>query len=321
MSLKTDYKDEILRDGEDRRYNLVDENGRVVYSNIKLDKAYTPQQEGDEFNAKDVNNITKSVNQLADSVNQLADPNLLIDGDFQINQDGKNKYVVTDGNWSYTLTMWYFRGVSNSKVVLNNDGTITINNPSNENGVYFVQKLENFDENDYCGSIKVVSVKGVVNFYIEDTTLNSGQQVQLVKGINKFRCNGKPKQFVFQLNAGASITIEYATLYEGNIVHKHMKEDYNIALLKSQRYYEYLETTVYSIGTYYISGFPFRTYKRIVPTVTMRIANDMGYLDGTAEAVFPTVQGVQFILYNKGSAGSLGSQSLVIKAKIDARIY
>lgn len=62
MSLKTDYKDEILRDGEDRRYNLVDENGRVVYSNIKLDKAYTPQQEGDEFNAKDINEITKAIN-------------------------------------------------------------------------------------------------------------------------------------------------------------------------------------------------------------------------------------------------------------------
>lgn len=64
MSLKTDYKDEILRDGEDRRYNLVDENGRVVYSNIKLDKAYTPQQEGDEFNAQDVNNITQQINEL-----------------------------------------------------------------------------------------------------------------------------------------------------------------------------------------------------------------------------------------------------------------
>lgn len=68
MSLKTDYKDEILRDGEDRRYNLVDENGKVVYSNIKLDKAYTPQQEGDEFNAKDVNDITKAINGMIDFI-------------------------------------------------------------------------------------------------------------------------------------------------------------------------------------------------------------------------------------------------------------
>lgn len=71
MSLKTDYKDEILRDEEDRRYNLVDENGRVVYSNIRLDKAYTPQQEGDKFSAKDINDTNKAVNDLNKSYHTL----------------------------------------------------------------------------------------------------------------------------------------------------------------------------------------------------------------------------------------------------------
>lgn len=73
MSLKTDYKDEILRDGEDRRYNLVDENGRVVYSNIKLEKAYTPQQQGDNLSANDINAITKAVNKILSSIHRVGD--------------------------------------------------------------------------------------------------------------------------------------------------------------------------------------------------------------------------------------------------------
>ena len=55
MSLKTNYKDEMLKIGEQRRYNLVASNGSTLYSNVRLEKAYTPQVEGDKFSAKDIN--------------------------------------------------------------------------------------------------------------------------------------------------------------------------------------------------------------------------------------------------------------------------
>lgn len=68
MSLKETYKDEILETGQSRTYNLVDSNGGVLYSNIKLEKAYTPKQYGTKFSAEDVNSITKAVNNITDNI-------------------------------------------------------------------------------------------------------------------------------------------------------------------------------------------------------------------------------------------------------------
>ena len=64
MSLKENYKDEILKTGQSRTYNMVDSNGGVLYSNVKLEKSYTPKQEGDNFGANDINAITKAINDL-----------------------------------------------------------------------------------------------------------------------------------------------------------------------------------------------------------------------------------------------------------------
>lgn len=68
MSLKTNYKDEILKSGEQRRYNLVASNGSTLYSNVRLEKAYTPQVEGDKFSAKDINDTNKAINDINDSM-------------------------------------------------------------------------------------------------------------------------------------------------------------------------------------------------------------------------------------------------------------
>lgn len=68
MSLKTNYKDEMLKSGEQRRYNLVASNGSTLYSNVRLEKAYTPQVEGDRFSAKDINDTNKAINDINDSM-------------------------------------------------------------------------------------------------------------------------------------------------------------------------------------------------------------------------------------------------------------
>lgn len=76
MSLKTNYQDEILNTGQSRTYNLVDSNGVVIYSNVKLEKSYTPKQEGSSFSASDVNTITDAINTIngdIDSVNNRLD--------------------------------------------------------------------------------------------------------------------------------------------------------------------------------------------------------------------------------------------------------
>lgn len=68
MSLKTDYVDEILQEGEQRKYNLIDNNGATLYSNVRLEKVYTPKQYGTKFSAEDVNSITKSINDITDGM-------------------------------------------------------------------------------------------------------------------------------------------------------------------------------------------------------------------------------------------------------------
>lgn len=68
MRLKENYIDEILQDSEQRKYNLIDNNGSTLYSNVRLEKAYTPKQYGTKFSAEDVNSITKAVNNITDNI-------------------------------------------------------------------------------------------------------------------------------------------------------------------------------------------------------------------------------------------------------------
>lgn len=71
MSLKTDYVDEILQEGKQRKYNLIDNNGIALYSNVRLEKAYTPKQYGTKFSAEDVNSITKSINDMMAEIKEI----------------------------------------------------------------------------------------------------------------------------------------------------------------------------------------------------------------------------------------------------------
>ena len=71
MSLKENYKDEILQEGEQRKYNLIGNNGVALYSNVRLEKAYTPKQYGTKFSAEDVNSITKSINDMMAKIKEI----------------------------------------------------------------------------------------------------------------------------------------------------------------------------------------------------------------------------------------------------------
>ena len=99
MSLKTDYKDEILPSGQtERTYNIVDQNGTVVQSNVRLQKAYTPQQVGDNYGATVINEGNKIIN-------QVSGENLLVNGGFDIWSNGDKitiAYVTADlcDGWS-----------------------------------------------------------------------------------------------------------------------------------------------------------------------------------------------------------------------------
>lgn len=111
MSLKTNYKDEILKIGEQRRYNLVASNGSTLYSNVRLEKAYTPQVEGDKFSAKDINDTNKAINDINDNYHAQYSLNERFTGRYWI--DGKKVYekVIHVSGFSSDISVNH--GISN----------------------------------------------------------------------------------------------------------------------------------------------------------------------------------------------------------------
>lgn len=162
MSLKTDYKDEILRDGEYRRYDLVDENGKVVYANIRLDKAYTPKQDGDEFNAKDINSITSIVN-------SLQGENLFVNGQFTTCQRNIEPLLPITNSTSgvYVFDMWNIAGENVESV-----GSTNTSNTSDGGGMSIISKKDCeirqaiVFNHLWSGNFRNVSQKVTMTFYI-----------------------------------------------------------------------------------------------------------------------------------------------------------
>lgn len=111
MSLKTNYKDEMLKSGEQRRYNLVDSNGSTLYSNVRLEKAYTPQVKGDKFSAKDINDTNKAINDINDNYHAQYSLNERFTGRYWI--DGKKVYekVIHVSGFSSDISVNH--GISN----------------------------------------------------------------------------------------------------------------------------------------------------------------------------------------------------------------
>lgn len=61
MEFKTDYKDEIPEGGTPT-YNLVDQDGKIVVENVKIERSNSNEQEGDLFGALQVNQIGEALN-------------------------------------------------------------------------------------------------------------------------------------------------------------------------------------------------------------------------------------------------------------------
>ena len=230
--LRTDFKDEILQEGETHRVYDIKRKGtdEIVESDIYLEKAYTPLQEGNEFGAKEVNEIHGRLN-------GLAPQNLLINGDFQINQRGLGEYTSS----GYTLDMWRCYLISGNKVSPISGGGIKIEKVG---GTFSLRQKVPFTEND-------IGKKYTVSFELETDTLiesdlNFGQQTNILN----FEVGKKVYSRTFTLQSNdivngyvdliivnigevvGNINVYYCDLFEGDIAYPHVKEDDAIALMR-----------------------------------------------------------------------------------------
>lgn len=249
--LRTDFKDEILQEGEEHRIYSIKRKGtdEIVESDIYLEKAYTPLQEGNEFGAKEVNEIHGRLN-------GLAPQNLLINGDFQINQRGLGEYTST----GHTLDMWRCYLISGNKVSPISGGGIKIEKVG---GTFSLRQKVPFTEND-------IGKKYTVSFELETDTLiesdlNFGQQTN----IWNFEIGKKVYSHTFTLQSNdivngyvdliivnidkavGNINVYYCDLFEGDIAYPHVKEDYATALMRCQQYLRagyYMGGCIFSYG-------------------------------------------------------------------------
>ena len=240
--LRTDFKDEILQEGETHRVYDIKRKGtdEIVESDIYLEKAYTPLQEGNEFGAKEVNEIHGRLN-------GLASQNLLINGDFKINQRGKSSYVeighaldmihVTASSANVFSPVEgggikFVRGGSTQAVLRQYNPLLTNKDVNSQFTLSFLINTDTACEITYGFGIQKETINLQVgdNLIVKTFTLNSDDIVNDRVDILLMSISSIP-------SSNAIIIFKYARIDKGSIAYPHIAEDETIALLRCQKFF------------------------------------------------------------------------------------
>lgn len=168
----------------------------------------------------------------------FSNPNLLINGDFQINQKGQIEYSVTNSDL-FTLDRWRIIGASATAKLTKLDNGVKLQNAGTGSVVLtqriYIEKVSNY-------TIVINSKNVVGNVVVEIYDMGSGYKIQNLKnGRNVIKVTNQSLKDITPTIVGAgSIEIEYVDLYEGDIAYQHIKEDPAIALLRCIPYYQVL---------------------------------------------------------------------------------
>lgn len=240
-------------------------------------------------------------------------PNLLINGDFQINQRGQTVYE-TNTEVIYSVDMWRIYQI---KLEVLNDG-IKITGKSASDTGYLTQTL------DIDGVNKEYTMVAKVDGNIQTFTVTLSD-IAKEKTFDKFKFNirsisdrSKIEVNICPLGTN-SIVVNYVRLYDGDIAYKGQKEDYVTALMRCLPYSEYGEFAVqYNNTTYFISGFTYKFPKKDKPNIIFikTVVDENGNVSGTFEAVAQNACSCPFIKYNGKSAVGLGNKTLNVRVLI-----
>lgn len=174
-------------------------------------------------------------------------PNLLINGDFRVNQRGKTEYNTAR---TYFVDRWFMQ---ESDLVFN-VATKTLSNIG-EGTKYIYQKLE--DTSSLLGKILTISAK--INNVVYSRTITMPETLPTANALigssfnfNKGTCYlyfyNSPKVFglVISLNQGQSIIIDYAKLEVGSIATANSPRPYAEEIPMCMRYYQ-IRSNTYTI--------------------------------------------------------------------------
>lgn len=154
-----------------------------------------------------------------------APQNLLINGDFQINQREQENYVSS----GYTVDMW--KAYKTNVNVIEN-GVNANRNTTSENG-FLTQIIGDISRlKQYTACAKINDRICVWSFTPQTTS-----QRKSFNNFNLFsKLTNSNLEIGIELTTNTILNIEYIRLYEGIIAYKGQKEDYSTALMRCQQY-------------------------------------------------------------------------------------
>lgn len=202
-----------------------------------------PIPEGYELVEEQFSALTDANDELILQAALTAPPNLLVNGDFQINQRGQSSYEINNSTWTYSIDLWRINGM---KLQVNGDGTITLTALNETN--YFQQIVENanYQTGDKLvlslyidGSIKVFNIQiGTTDYVDEKISIFASYNEEQKKIYLSLSLNQKSN----------SITLKWIRLNEGSIAYSHSEEDDAIALMRCQnKIFNALNGQIYAI--------------------------------------------------------------------------
>ena len=197
----------------------------------KLNNYYNKTEVDSKEQALD-DKITDSIQAVLD---HLTPPtNLLINGDFQINQRGQESYEVNNNN-IYTFDVWRIIASNTTTKVSRLDNGVKFENLGTGDSV-FSQRMTIEEVANYTLVIKCSNIVG--NVFVEIYYVGANYEShQLTNGINIINITDKNIRDISPtIKQQGSVDIEYIDLFEGDIVYPHQKEDYAIALMRCQQY-------------------------------------------------------------------------------------
>ena len=220
------------------------------------------------------NNVSSNLNSITKLTVNIGNPNLLINGDFAINQRGKTSYTSA----SYTVDRW--RNANTYGGVQYSGSGITFT--ASGGTAYLIQEIE--ETNLLWGKTITMSMldslgnihSKTITLPVEAPTANEGYgQSSSVNGANVrmyYSNTKKTLQFTIDLKTGYSLTPIYCKLEIGGMRTPNVSRPYAEELLLCQRYYEKgasgsVIKLAYSTNLMYDQQVVFKVQKRTTPTV------------------------------------------------------
>lgn len=242
--------------------------------------------------------------------------NLLINGDFQINQRGKSEY----GENGYTLDMWNCILTNGNKLSQLPSGYGVLINKVKAKQTVLRQRNPNVSK--YPVGTKFTAV------YDFESNVSFSNEVRFGKQIKSIQVEAKRKQYSFtwtlqsndidenknvdvlvfnNIDTNVQLKVHSVRLFEGEIAYKGQKEDKTLSLTRCLPFCERAKFTVTATGSYFMNGFSYKMSKENNPIINiLSVANSDGAVN-KEDFSFSVIDKyfANFIRYKNGSCESL----------------